>query len=102
MNAKAREVIVKPGELDAEEIILEIAKQAKPVDFAGLERRGIISKAGEWYRVHDWSALPPHVTCKIYEVVNDSKGTKVKITSASKTQRFAKKMEKMGFITTKK
>jgi hypothetical protein len=95
---------MKPELLEGErkKFVSEVAKVAQPVDFSDLERRGVISKAGAWYRVHDWSALPAHVTCKIYEVANDSKGTKVKITSAFKTQRFAKKMEKMGFITTKK
>jgi hypothetical protein len=53
-----------------------LAKLAQPIDYADLESRGVISKAGTWYRVH--AALPEHATCKICEIEQGPEGLKVK------------------------
>ena len=55
-----------------------LEKLVEPIDFSELERRGIVSKAGAWYRVHNWKALPEHASRKIRELAEDSKGIKVK------------------------
>ena len=76
----------------------QTAKMAKPIDYTELERRGVISNAGAWYRVHvPVPELPEYVVCKIYEMARDSKGTKVKFLSDAEIQASVKKIRKMGF-----
>ena len=75
--------------------LLELTKTlAQPVDFADLEKRGIISKAGAWYRLLKPESLPEHASRKIYELQQDAKGVKVKFEKASKYEKLLKKFEK--------
>ena len=91
---------MNPEELEAMRklITTQTAKMAEPIDYADFERRGVISKAGAWYRVHvTLRELPEYVACKIYATARDSKGVKVKFLSDSKIQAGVKKLRKMGF-----
>ena len=74
----------------------ELVDLAEPIDFPGLEKQGVISKAGAWYRVHKMESLPRHATKKIVELAQDSKGLKVKFSSSVKFERIAKKVAKLG------
>ncbi len=77
---------------------LSSKRMAQPVDFANLEKRGIITKAGARYIVHDMHALPPHATEKIYEFGSHKKGLIVKFRKASKkklTQHFEKALKEL-------
>jgi len=89
---------MKFEDLDKEgkEIASAIFRLAKPVDYADLEKRGILSKAGAWYRVLKPADLPEHVTCKMHEMAWDSKGMKVKFSGIRGAQRLAKKLENSG------
>jgi hypothetical protein len=75
--------------------LLELTKTlAQPVDFADLEKRGVISKAGAWYRLHKPELLPEHASRKIYVMEQDAKGVKVKFEKASKFAKLQKQFEK--------
>jgi hypothetical protein len=65
---------------DHQEFVDLLRKLAQPVDFAELERQGVLSRIGRtaWYRVHNFKALPEHVSRKIIELASDAKGGKVK------------------------
>lgn len=70
---------------------------ADPVDYSDLEKRGIISKVGAWYRVYvPVPDLPERIRKRISCVATDLKGVKVKFVSESKIQRSVKKLKKMG------
>jgi hypothetical protein len=75
------------------ELTRETKKLAQPIDFADLESRGVVSKEGTWYRVHNWRDLPEHAVKKIYELAQDRKGTKVKFEKSSKFEKLAKRFE---------
>jgi hypothetical protein len=74
-------------------LVEETKKLAQPIDFAELERRGVISKAGNWYRVHNFHGLPEHATKKIYELVEDRNGIKVKFANPSRAAKMLKRLE---------
>lgn len=65
---------------------------ARPVDFAELESKGILSKAGAWYRIHKIHELPKHVSQKIIAFSQDTKGLKVKFEKNTPYHRLAKKL----------
>lgn len=48
-----------------ERLASEVSELVLPIDFDGLERKGIISKEGAWYIAHDYNNLPDHVSAKI-------------------------------------
>jgi hypothetical protein len=55
--------------LENEQYIKQLKLQAKPTDFAELERKGIIKKdKGQWYIVPDFRALPDHAVAKIKKI----------------------------------
>lgn len=80
--------------LDGKALIELTRMLAQPIDFADLEKRGIISRTGAWYRLHKAGDLPEHVSRKIYEIAQDAKGVKVKFEKASKFEKLLKKFEK--------
>ena len=54
---------------------IELAKQlATPVDFAKLEKEGIIEKRGAWYKVNSIKNLPEHAVRQIQAMKTNSKG----------------------------
>ncbi len=77
-------------------LIAGIGDLAKPIDFPDLESRGVLSKVGAWYRIHKIDALPRNATQKITEIAQDSKGIKAKFSSASKYERLAQKVARLG------
>jgi hypothetical protein len=56
----------------------EAKNLAEPVDFEALEREGILTKSGAWYRVQNLRALPASVRRKIRDLSQDSKGLKAR------------------------
>lgn len=64
---------------------------ATPIDFADLEKRGVIAKAGAWYRLLKPEDLPEHAARKIYVIESDKKGVKVKFEKASKFEKLLKR-----------
>ena len=83
--------------LKLKQLVSETKKLAQPIDFATLESRGVISKAGgNWYRVRNIYELPEHARKKISAVAQDRKGTKVKFTSASRFARLAEGFEQLA------
>jgi len=79
-----------------EELAAETKKLAEPVDFADLEKKGVLIKAGAWYRVPDFRKLPEHVSAKVREIAQDSKGVKVKLDKATQFDKLARKFEKLS------
>ena len=77
-----------------EKVIAEAKKLTEPVDFAGLEKKEILIKAGAWYRVPDFRKLPENVLNKIYAVASDSKGAKVKLYKTTALDKLARKFKK--------
>jgi len=78
-----------------EKIRRELEILAQPIDFVALEKSGIISKAGAWYRLHvPIFKLPDHLDAKIREVSYDSKGTKVKFYNTSRAEKLLKKHQR--------
>jgi hypothetical protein len=64
-----------------------VEKLAQPLDLVELEREGVISKTGAWYRVQDWKALPEHARLKVREFSIEKHSTAAKV-------KFAKGLEK--------
>lgn len=62
----------------------EIKEFATPINFEELEKQGLISKCGLWYRVPNLEALPKNVQIRINELEQDSKGLKVKFEHVTK------------------
>jgi hypothetical protein len=85
---------------DLDQEILKLAaytKQlAEPVDMEDLQRRGIIKKAGAWWRFRNFHELPESLRHRAYEFAQDSKGQKVKFGAISKFERVAKKCQKLA------
>ena len=79
-----------------EELAAETQKLAEPVDFVDLEKKGVLVKAGAWYRVPDFRKLPENVTTKVREIAQDSKGVKVKLYKATKFDKLVRKFEKLS------
>ena len=69
---------------------------SQPIDFADLQRGGILSKDGAWYRVSNLWDLPEHAAQKINKIVHDPKGFRVTLYSASRYEKIAKRLEKMA------
>ena len=85
-----------PDEL-LKKLVTETRMLSQPIDFAELERRGVISKAGKtWYRLHNPHDLPEHAAKKIREVVQDANGIRVKFEGTFQYERLAKRFEKMA------
>lgn len=76
-------------------VVAETNLLATPIDFEDLQRRGILVKAGAWYRVRNLNELPEHACKKIYELAYDAKGTKVKFAKASSFEKLAKRSQQM-------
>jgi|SRR5580698_11492161 hypothetical protein len=71
---------------------LELLSQ--PVDLAELERQGVISKSGAWYRVPNLNALPKDLWPRIKDIDHDRKGgAKVKFIKGG--EKVAAKLLKM-------
>ncbi len=85
---------------ESQKMIAELAvitkKLSEPVDSADLEKKGILIKAGAWYRVPDFRKLPEHVRTKVRAIAQDSKGAKIKLDKATKFYNLARKFEKLA------
>ena len=79
-----------------EDIANDTKKLADPVDFKGLESRGLISKEGAWYRVQDFNTLPFHVKAEVSEVCHDDHGTKVVFKNSPDFDKYARQFRKLG------
>ena len=80
-----------------EKLIVETKKLAEPVDFADLEKKGALIKAGAWYRVPDPRILPEHVTTKVRKFSIDSKGQlKIKLYKSTQFDKLARKFAKLA------
>jgi hypothetical protein len=99
---------MKPEPWDLDEILKDPDKLLKrlvrgtrmlsqPIDFADLQRRGILSKDGAWYRVSNLWDLPEHAAKKIYELERDSGGFRVRFTDASEYEELAKSFEQIAY-----
>lgn len=69
-----------------------VQELARPIDFENLEAKGVISKAGAWYRVHKVQDLPEHASRKITELAQDTRGLKVKFEGQGRYEKLAKKL----------
>ena len=72
------------------ELAAETKELAEPINFEDLEKKGILKKAGAWYRVLDFQAVPEHVWAKVHAIGQDAKGVKVKLTKATKFDKLAR------------
>lgn len=91
---------VKEWRADLEKFALSCRLLAQPVDYADLQKQGIITKAGAQYIVHDLHSLPAHAREKIDVVGTSKKGLIVKFRKASKSagklaRRFGKQIEEL-------
>jgi hypothetical protein len=91
---------VKEWREDLQKFVLSCRLLAQPVDFAGLQKKGIITKAGARYIVHNLRDLPAHAREKIYEFAPHEKGVIVKFRKPSKraeklAERFEKQMKEL-------
>lgn len=85
---------------DKEKLLKDIANEAKklvdPVNYKILEAKGIITKEGPWYRVHDINKLPHHIRAEVIEEHQDEKGTKVVFRNSPDFDKYAKQFRKLG------
>jgi hypothetical protein len=88
------ELVKDPKKL-LQRLLAEVRLLSQPIDFADLERRGILSKEGAWYRVSDLWDLPEHASHRIREVVVDAHGSKVRFATRG-VKTLAKRVEKMA------
>ena len=81
--------------LKPETLLEEMKLLATPINFAALERSGVISKAGAWYRLHKpLRELPAHVSRKIREMKPSPQGPLVKFDNKTAgAERLLKKHE---------
>lgn len=69
----------------------------QPIDFADLERRGVIRKEGAWYQVRNLADLPEHVAKRIEELLWDGENISVKFDSAAREyEELAELAERMA------
>lgn len=78
-------------------LVEETKMLSQPIDFADLQRCGILSKDGAWYRVSNLWDLPEHAAKKIYELERDSGCFRAKFTEASEYGELAKSIERIAF-----
>lgn len=68
---------------DQKQLIKNVKAQiqllSKPLGLDKLVARGVLVKAGGWYRVRNLTELPAHVSMRITGIQRDSRGIKVKI-----------------------
>ena len=69
----------------------------KPIDFDDLEKRGVVTKSGAWYRVHRFGDLPEHAVKQISGLAQDSKGVKVKFSKP--TKRMVAQATSLGLLS---
>ena len=77
--------------MDAEELLDHLRIMAKPVDYAILEKKGIIEKSGAWYIIHKLDELPDHVIKKSNTVSNANGQVRMKFDSHVKYEAMVKK-----------
>lgn len=88
--------------MNSEELFKKVVWEAKmlsqPIDFAALQRRGVISRVGTWYRLHKpLRDLPEHVCKKIRVLESDAKRIKVKFYNpARRFKEMAQRCEQMA------
>lgn len=56
----------------------KIRELAEPINLAALKNNGVISKEGDWYRIHRFEDLPEQASNQIARLEQDEKGIKVK------------------------
>jgi len=79
-----------------ENIVNDARKLATPIHLAELEAKGVISRAGDWYRIHEFGDLPEDAKSKIAELSQDDEGIKVKFIDTSKLAGISKKLDEHG------
>ena len=83
-----------------EEEVLKFAaltkKLAEPVDMEDLVKRGVIKKAGAWWRVLKFKELPESLRLRAYAFSSDKKGQKMKFGALSRYEKVAKKAQKLA------
>lgn len=78
-------------------LLHETRMLSQPIDFADLEKRGVIRKEGEWYRVASLDDLPERVAKRIQEMLCDGESTWVKFDdAASSYEELAELVERMA------
>jgi hypothetical protein len=72
--------------MENDEIRAEAERQkrllSQPIDFAQLERDGLLREAGAWYEVPNMHLLPEHVVAQITETAAGPNGVRVKFRAA--------------------
>lgn len=62
-------------EISNKEMLIAAVKElATPIDFAKLEKEGIIGKSGVWFKVKDIRALPEYAAKQVKARKTDNKG----------------------------
>ncbi|HBK4608504.1 TPA: hypothetical protein LLS51_000069 [Serratia marcescens] len=78
-----------------DEFINKVIELSEEIDFESLERDGILTKEGAWYRVHKWSLVPENARKRVTAMSDDKKGFKVKFSKPTKKlQQLAAKFQK--------
>jgi len=67
-----------------DEIRSKATGMSQPLDLENLMARGLITKAGAWYRVSNIHALPENARLQINRFERDSRGLKVQFLHMSK------------------
>jgi len=81
--------------LSRDEYIQKIIEFSEEIDFESLERDGVLTKEGAWYRVLKWSLVPENVRKRVTAMSDDKKGFKVKFSKPTKKmQQLAAKFQK--------
>lgn len=80
--------------LTKENLIAEMRKFVRPVNFHALEARGLLTKAGAWYHAPSVRKLPDHVAAKITKIKSSRGKTYVRFYSAASMERAKKMLKK--------
>jgi hypothetical protein len=81
--------------INRDEYIQKIIEFSEEIDFESLERDGVITKEGAWYRVHKWSLVPENARKRVTAMNDDKRGFKVKFSKPTKKlQQLAAKFQK--------
>ncbi len=79
-----------------ERIAGEIRELAEPMNLTELEAKGVITKDGDWYRVHSFEALPRNASNRIAQLEQDDEGIKVKFLDPTQFESVVKNLDKHG------
>ncbi len=57
-----------------DELVMLARQLATPIDFALLEKEGLIEKKGAWFKIKNLKALPEYASRQVRSIKTDGKG----------------------------